>query len=48
MHRAINDVDEPGLKAEIDEIMRTVDAVMKRIESVLPSPQQNQQEPVEP
>ncbi len=44
----MNDVDESDLKAEIDDIVRTVDTVMKRIEAVLPAPQQDQQDPVEP
>jgi hypothetical protein len=43
----MSDVDESDLKAEIDEIMRTVETVMKRIEAVLPSPRQDQQDPVE-
>jgi hypothetical protein len=44
----MNDVDESDLKAEIDDIMRTVDAVMKRIEAAMPSPQPDQQAPVDP
>lgn len=44
----MNDVNESDLKAEIDEIMRTVDTVMKRIAAVMPSPQPDLQEPVEP
>ncbi|MCU0561602.1 MAG: hypothetical protein MUD16_15600 [Desulfobacterales bacterium] len=43
-----NDVDELDLKAEIDEIMRTVETVMKRIAAVMPAPQPDPQEPVEP
>ncbi len=48
MHQTMNDLDEADVKAEIEEIMRSVDSVMKRIEAVLPSPQNDPPEPVEP
>ncbi|MCU0585698.1 MAG: hypothetical protein MUC46_06475 [Desulfobacterales bacterium] len=48
MPHSLNDLDEADVKAEIDEIMRCVDSVMKRIEAVLPSPQNDPPEPVEP
>jgi len=30
----VNDIDDEGLKTEIDEIMKGVDNIMKRIESL--------------
>lgn len=48
MPQSLKDLDEADVKAEIDEIMRSVDSVMKRIEAVLPSTRNDPPEPVEP
>jgi hypothetical protein len=32
----MKDVEDLDLKAEIDEIMRSVDSIMKKIEAVMP------------
>jgi hypothetical protein len=47
MHQTMDDLDEKDVKAEIDEIMRNVDSVMKRIEAVLPSTRNDPPDPVE-
>jgi hypothetical protein len=33
----MKDLEDLDLKAEIDEIMRSVDSIMKKVEAVLPS-----------
>jgi hypothetical protein len=35
--RIMKDLEDIELKAEMDEIMRSVETIMKRIESVLPA-----------
>ena len=32
----MKDLEDPDLKAEIDEIMRSVESTMKKVEAVLP------------
>jgi hypothetical protein len=37
----MRDMDDVELKKEMDEIMRSVESVMKRIEAVLPTPKKD-------
>ena len=37
----MKDIEDIELKAEMDEIMRSVESVMKKVEAVLPAPPEN-------
>ncbi|MEJ2164825.1 MAG: hypothetical protein P8X90_04800 [Desulfobacterales bacterium] len=39
----MTDVEDMKLKAEIDEIMESVDNIMKKVESILPANQEESQ-----
>ncbi len=39
----MTDADDLKLKAEIDEIMKSVDSIMTRVETVMPSKQEDAQ-----
>jgi hypothetical protein len=39
----MKDVDDLKLKAEIDEIMKSVDTIMKKVETVVPAQQDESQ-----
>ena len=39
----MTDVDDIKLKAEIDEIMKSVDSIMTKVETVFPSSQEETQ-----
>ncbi len=39
----MKDVDDLKLKAEIDEIMKSVDTIMKKVETVVPAQQDEPQ-----
>ena len=43
----MTDVEDLKLKAEIDEIMKSVDNIMKKVETVSPSQQEESQTPSE-
>ena len=39
----MKDIEDLRLKAEIDEIMKSVDDIMQKVETVIPSAQENSQ-----
>ena len=41
------DVEDLELKAEIDEIMKSVDNIMQKVETVIPAKQEDSQAPSE-
>jgi len=41
------DVEDLKLKAEIDEIMKSVDNIMRKVETVIPAKQEESQAPSE-
>ena len=43
----MRDVEDLKLKAEIDEIMKSVDSIMQKVETVIPSKQEESQAPRE-
>ncbi len=43
----MKDVEDLKLKAEIDEIMNSVDNIMQNVETVIPSQQEESQTPSE-
>ena len=43
----MTDVEDIKLKAEIDEIMKSVDNIMQKVETVFPSQQEESQTPSE-
>ncbi len=43
----MKDVEDLKLKAEIDEIMNSVDSIMQNVETVIPAPQEESQAPSE-
>jgi hypothetical protein len=43
----MTDVEDLKLKAEIDEIMKSVDNIMEKVETVIPSQQEESQTPGE-
>ena len=43
----MRDPEDLKLKAEIDEIMKSVDSIMMKVETVMPSKQEDAQPPAE-
>ncbi len=43
----MTDVEDLKLKAEIDEIMKSVDNIMQKVETVIPTKQEESQAPSE-
>ncbi len=43
----MTDVEDLKLKAEIDEIMKSVDNIMQKVETVIPAKQEESQAPSE-
>jgi hypothetical protein len=43
----MKDIEDIELKAEMDEIMRSVETIMKRVEAVLPPPPSDTSDPID-
>ena len=43
----MTDIEDLNLKAEIDDIMRSVDNIMQKVETVIPAKQEESQAPSE-
>ena len=43
----MKDIEDIELKAEMDEIMRSVESIMKKVEAVLPPPTAEASDPID-
>jgi hypothetical protein len=43
----MKDIEDIELKAEMDEIMRSVETIMKKVEAVLPPPPSDASDPID-
>lgn len=43
----MKDIEDIELKAEMDEIMRSVESIMKKVEAVLPAPPAETSDPID-